>query len=245
MTAPISLGRLLRHRLILSATLVAFLTVGCSSDQTEHRPGGPSGKRPPFAPLAGQEVFFNGQITAELTVGQGPGFERKPASEDEPAGSEHQRHGGGGFHMGGGGGGAHSGGQGGYGGSRHGGEGTPMDEASGISSQVERQQLAAMRHAANANPPVMIHLRFTNNGTTQAELLIADFLSPLGNFVVDPEKLILAPGQTLEEEPMTSRLAGEISGTTVTLALRLAGQGEKKNIALSIAPHGAPELPPR
>ena len=97
-----------------------------------------------------------------------------------------------------------------------------------------------MRHAANANPPVMIHLRFTNNGTTQAELLVADFLSPLGNFVIEPEKLTLAPGQTLEVEPMTSRLVGEISQATVTLALRLAGHGEKKSIVLNLAPEPPP-----
>jgi len=89
----------------------------------------------------------------------------------------------------------------------------------------------------------MIHLRFTNNGTAKAELLIADFLSPLGNFVVEPEKLSLEPGQTIEVEPMTSRLAGEISGATVTLALRLAGQGEKKNVVLVIVPEPTPETP--
>ncbi len=85
----------------------------------------------------------------------------------------------------------------------------------------------------------MIHLRFTNHGITKAELLIADFLSPLGNFVVTPDKLSLEPGQSAEVEPMTSRIAGEISGATVTLALRLAGQGERKNIVLTITPHAA------
>lgn len=97
-----------------------------------------------------------------------------------------------------------------------------------------------MRRAANPNPPVMIHLRFTNNGTTKADLLIADFLSPLGNFVVEPDKLSLEPGQTLEVEPMTSRLAGEISGAAVTLALRLNGQGEKKIIQLILVPAAGP-----
>lgn len=109
---------------------------------------------------------------------------------------------------------------------------------------VERQQMSAMRHAANPNPPVMIHLRFTNHGPARAELLVADFLSPLGNFVVEPEKLALEPEQTVEVEPMTSRLVGDISSATVTLALRLAGQGEKKNIVLNVVAEKAPAAAP-
>ena len=191
-------------------------------------------------PLAGKDTFFNGQITAELSVGNGPAFDGKPAKENDEAGTEHKhRGGGGGFHLGGGG--------GGEGGGRHhgGGDGDSGDQSGDMSAQVEREHLQAMRHsAASTNPPVMIHLRFTNNGTTRADLLIADFLSPLGNFVVEPDKLVLEPGQTVEVEPMTSRLAGEISGTSVTLALRLAGQGERKEIALTLVPEAVPAPAP-
>ena len=170
-------------------------------------------------------------------MGNGPGFDSKPAKENEGDGAEHKHHGGGGgFHMGGGGGG---------GGRHHGGDGDSDGQSGDMSAQAEREHLQAMRHsAASTNPPVMIHLRFTNNGATHADLLIADFLSPLGNFVVQPEKLALEPGQTVEVEPMTSRLVGEISGTTVTLALRLAGLGEKKIIPLSIVPGATPGPPP-
>ena len=241
------MSKFFRHGLIPLSMLIAFFATGCSSDQPEHRHGGPGGKRPSAPPLAGKETFFNGQITAELTVGHGPGFERKPDKEADASDTEPKPHGsGGGFSMGGGGGGMHAGG-----GSRGGGGNRHRDndssgggDSGGTSDPVERQQVSSMRHAANPNPPVMIHLRFTNNGATKAELLIADFLSPLGNFVVEPEKLSLEPGQTVEVEPMTSRLDADIASATVTLALRLAGQGEKKNVVLTIVPQATPETPP-
>lgn len=225
-----------RNRLFLTAGLLAFFLGGCSSDGPGPHAGGPAQKGHRTPPLAGQDTFFDGQITAELTVGRGAGFDRKHSGDGGEPGPERRPHGGGGgFHMGMGG-----GGPGGPAGGR-------PDEAGGMSGQIERERAMAMRHSANLNPPVMIHLRFTNHGAAPAELLIADFLSPLGNFVIEPEKLTLAPGQTLEVEPMTSRLAGDISQATVTLALRLAGRGEKKNIVLSLVPEppaGAPPNPP-
>lgn len=90
----------------------------------------------------------------------------------------------------------------------------------------------------------MIHLRFINHGTTSADLIITDFLSPLGNFVVEPDKLTLAPGQTIEVEPMTSRIAGEMPGTSVTLALHLNGQSERKSIPLAVKPGNTPPQSP-
>jgi hypothetical protein len=95
--------------------------------------------------------------------------------------------------------------------------------------------------------PVMIHLRFTNHGTAAVELQIADFVSPLGNFVVRPEKLTLEPGQSLETEPMTSQLAGAFSEVTATLVLRLDGRAEKKSFPLKAAadPTAQAPNPPR
>ena len=231
MTAP--LHRHVRFGLILTIAGFVALSPGCSSDAPDRRAEGPPHPRKPAPPLVGKEIFFNGQITAELNVGAGQGFEGRAAKENDGSPGEHMSHGGG-MLLGGGGGGRHYGGDRDFGG-----------QETDPSAQAEREHMQAMRHsAANTNPPVMIHLRFTNKGNTRADLLIADFLSPLGNFVVEPDHLALEPGQTLEVEPMTSRLAGEISGTTVTLALRLAGQGEKKDVALSLASEAAPEPPP-
>jgi hypothetical protein len=101
--------------------------------------------------------------------------------------------------------------------------------------------MAARRADRNNSPPVIIHLRFTNNGSTPTEIVIADFLSPLGNFVVTPEKLTLQPGQAVEVEPMTSRLAGEVTGGEISLSLRQGSRRETKVITLK--PEPTPSTP--
>jgi hypothetical protein len=82
----------------------------------------------------------------------------------------------------------------------------------------------------------MIHLRFTNRGTEPVELRITDFLSPLGNFVVTPEKLTLAAGASAEVEPMTSGLAGQVAGGEITLKLQIADKRETKLVPLHVDP---------
>ena len=81
--------------------------------------------------------------------------------------------------------------------------------------------------------PVMIHLLFTNHGTAPVTLIIDDFVSPLGNFAVRPEQLIIPPGQTLETDPMTSQLAGALSEADATLVLRIGTKTEKKTFHLN------------
>jgi hypothetical protein len=93
--------------------------------------------------------------------------------------------------------------------------------------------------------PVLIHLRFTNQGQTAVTLWIDDFVSPLGNFAVRPEKLELAPGQALETDPMTSQLAGAFAETDVTLALRLGPKADKRTFRLkAVPPPAAKDAPP-
>lgn len=142
-------------------------------------------------------------------------------------------HGGGGGGYGGRGGGGYGGGEGG---------GPP---SGGPGSDPEAAQAAASRRAALAGsqPPVLIHLKLTNQGSEPVNLVIPDFLSPLGNFVVEPEKLTLEPGQSQEVEPMTSRLAGDVQETTVTLTLHIPGHTEKKVITLRAVPPPAGAAP--
>ena len=90
---------------------------------------------------------------------------------------------------------------------------------------------ASLRPAA---PPVMIHLRFTNHGPETVELRVADFLSPLGNFVVQPDVLAIAPGATIATEPLSSTLARQNPGGDLTLRLRLEGREETKAVPLEI-----------
>ncbi len=216
--------------LFLCAALL--LAAGCASDD-DRPPSREAGKhREHFPTMAGQETFFKGGLTAEILVGAMTGFDR--GGDGTAMGGEHggRRHGGGGMHMSG---------MGGGGGRRHGGgdgEARPGDD------DPNRAQSQATRRASNmGSPPVMIHLRFVNNGAEKLDVVIADFLSPLGNFVVQPEKFSLDPGQALTAEPMTSRLAGEPGGGEITLSLKAGGVTETKTITLALQPEPAAPSP--
>ncbi len=202
MHPPAFLGRFA----VMSFLALAF--AGCSSDGGPGERGSSGPRRKPPTPMAGHESFFAGQILAEISVGTeglpqvGPG---------EGGGSR----GGGMGRRGGGGGGGRlniAGGGGGISGDIGG--GIPMGGGGGMGR------------------PVMIHLRFTNQGPGTVTLTIDDFVSPLGNFAVRPEKLVLEPGQSLATEPMTSQLAGEFSETNATLVLRVGPKAEKKTFTL-------------
>jgi hypothetical protein len=225
---------------LLAAVALLSLVAGCEGDQAYRKAAESRQHAKPPPPLAGKETFFDGRITAELQTGAGFGDAGK-LDESTPG------TGGGGRH-GGGGGGMHMGGGGGGGGGRHGGGGgggRSPDSDPSVSDSIEQDQIMNMRRAAaSGGPPVIIHLRFTNNGTAHADLAITDFLSELGNFVVQPEKLALDPGQSAEVEPMTSRLAGEIAQADITLTLSLDGHAEKKVITLFLVPTPPPSATP-
>src|SRR6478736_8329011 len=161
------------------ALALLLLAAGCASDNDHPRPPH-GGQARNFTPIGGQETFFNGAITAEVLVGAMTGF--TPGGPGGGGGSSGRKHhGGGGMHGGGGGGpGGGPRGEGGWGGM----EGPDSDPASGGNTEARRAD-------AMGSPPVMIHLRFTNHGPEKTDLVIADFLSPLGNFAVRPDRLAL------------------------------------------------------
>lgn len=134
-----------------------------------------------------------------------------------------------------------AGGTGGFGGNIAG--GVPFGEGGRPSRDFGGAPAAGPRLMPGGGRPVMIHLRFTNHGTAPVDLRITDFLSPLGNFAVRPEKLTLAPGQSLETEPMTSQLAGAFTEVMATLVLRLDGRAEKKGFPLKALPAPAAQTP--
>jgi len=219
-----------------AALALLLLAAGCASDHDRPRPprGGPAKN---FTPIGGQETFFNGAITAEVLVGAMTGFTPGEPGAGSGGGGGKKHHGGG-MHMGGGmgpGGGGRpgGGGEGGWGGMN----GPDGDPASAGSQELRRAD-------AMGGPPVMIHLRFTNHGPEKADLIIADFLSLLGNFVVHPDQLTLDPGQSVAVEPMTSRLAGEVTGGEVSLSLKLGKARETKTVTLEPKPAAAPPPQP-
>lgn len=214
----------MRVGLLPLAVLFASFTAGCHSDPGPGRRGGPAGARAkPPAPMAGQDTFFDGQILAEIHVGTDGMPDAAPEGSGPGGESEGRRRRGGGSGRV-----SVAGGTGGFGGNVAG--GVPFGE--GGRPARDFSGAPGPRPMLGGGRPVMIHLRFTNHGTTAVELHITDFLSPLGNFVVRPEKLTLEPGQSLETEPMTSQLAGAFSEVTATLALRLDGRAEKRSFSL-------------
>jgi len=98
-----------------------------------------------------------------------------------------------------GGGGGRRGGRGGGGGERRGGEG-----GAPASTSAESGRGPAIR-ASNA-PAVQLRLRLTNHGNEPVDVEVLDFNSQLGNFVVQPAKISLPPGEPTEADPMLSRL---------------------------------------
>lgn len=227
----------MRVGLLPLAVLFASLAAGCSSDPVPAHRGGPAEARvKPPAPLGGEDAFFDGLILAEIHVGTDGMPEATPEGRGPEGGGEsRRRHGGGSGRM------SVAGGSGGFGGNIAG--GVPFGEGGRPSREFGGAPAAGMRPMPGGGRPVMIHLRFTNHGTAAVELHITDFLSPLGNFAVRPEKLALEPGQSREAEPMTSQLAGAFSEVTATLVLRLDGRVEKKSFLLKSLPDPGAQAP--
>lgn len=212
----------LRVLTLSSLGLLLVAVTGCSSDSGPGRPAGRSAHLKPVVPLAGQDSFFAGKLLAQLTVGDGFGPAGQPEGNHESGGRRGGGGHGGGISFGGGAGGMHGGGR------RERDPESLAGENPGPDNP--RPMMGSMA------PPVMIHLRFTNQGPVRIELRIDDFSSPLGNFAVQPEKLTLDPGQSLETEPMSSRLGESLAETDATLALRLGDQVERKVIVLRAVP---------
>jgi len=200
--------------------LFCLITAGCTTEDRPRR--GPGGQQP-MATLAGRESFFSGRITAEVQIGAMTGFVRTGASSkdgaDEPARPGRRRSGGMGGGMGGG----------------PGGHEREQDD-------TERPRPSRPRMQGDGSPPVAIHLRLTNESTGPVEVEITDFNSALGNFAVQPSHLILTPSQSLEVEPMGSRLANDATSGEISLSLRLDGVKETKilNVQAKPAPPAAP-----
>jgi hypothetical protein len=187
-------------------------------------------------------VFFDGEIEAETLLARaGARWDRK---EETSSGDQGHRGGGrgsgfsggmsgGGMHMGSGGG----GGGGGRGGGRHGGGGGgqgdgPTGDGGGQAPPI---------HAIN-QPPVTLRLRLTNHGPTAVDIEVVDFNSALGDFAVQPEKITVQPGASVEADPMVSRLG--IPAEEIPLTVKLKAGSRTEQQVLTLRPQKAPaEVP--
>jgi hypothetical protein len=171
-------------------------------------------------------TFFAGKIEAEVLLGRSAFVPR--VDGPTPGGRGREGRGSGGFSAGMGGGGPRGGGGGmGGGGGRDGGGGGEMSRPRPEADGGPRPNI----QASNA-PPVQFRLRLTNHGSEPVEIEVPDFNSTLGNFVVQPRKLSIPAGGSVEADPMTSRLAAAGAEVSLTLGLRVQSQTEKQVLTL-------------
>lgn len=208
----------------LAAGLLILLLASCASDDRPRRGAPPQ----PPQPIAGEASYFAGQLVASIRVGSE--FQR-PAGGPEDGGRGGRegggRRGGDGSGMSFGGGAGpmrFGGGGGGPGGGGRGERGAgPPGEIEGGGPRVR---------PANGLP-LMIHVKLHNAGAAPIEVAVRNFVSPLGNFVVQPATLTVPAGESAEFSPMTSFVQGDLPDEMpATLTLRVAGQTEKQIVVL-------------
>jgi len=158
--------------------------------------------------MRGDVTFFDGQLRAEATVSRGRAIAF--TGTHEGAGGGGRAHGGGGM-------GRHH---------RGGGESAPL---SGDDSDSGARP---MRGAGGSVPPVTLRLRLENTSKAPIDVQIRDVKSDLGDFAVRPERLLLAPDQAAEVDPMVSELGVTSDEIPVTLVLRAGGKTETENLVL-------------
>ena len=181
-------------------------------------------------------MFFGGHVEVEALLAQaGAKWDR---SDESGGGSNPESSGSGGhFSAGGGAGGGHGGGHRGGG---HGGGGGGGSSEGGDEEVVQR---VPPIHAAN-QPGVQLRLRLTNHGDALIVAEVVDFNSDLGDFVVEPEKIAVQPGESVETDPMVSRLGVGADEIPLTVKLRLEGQTDQQVLTLKAVKEKPPAPPP-
>lgn len=106
------------------------------------------------------------------------------------------------------------------------------NRAIGEALPTDGRKLGQIGELGSNEAPVTLIVSFQNTGSETITLAIRDVTSPLGNFVPQPRQLILNPGQTLDLEPMISRLGVISAEIPLTLALKLGDKKEFQVIVL-------------
>lgn len=230
----------MHHRFIrpINLFLVVFAAgwlAGCQSANSRVLRTGGTGGAPMTAgeelatpnpkPMDAQATFFNGQIGVEAMLAKSDVVWKNPSA------TEGEERSGGGFSGGFGGGGGRRGGGGGGGRRGGGGSNAPQQTASDAGPRAP-----AIR--ASNEPPVQLRLRLTNHSDAAVEAEVLDFNSDLGNFAVQPEKITLPSHESVEADPMTSRLGvPAIEEIPLTLRLRIGGKnGQTETQVLKLRP---------
>ncbi len=91
-------------------------------------------------------------------------------------------------------------------------------------------------------PPVTLHLILTNTGNETVTVEMIDFISDLGNFALDPDKLEIPAGGTVEPTSMVSQLGvtADVIPFKVTLRLGKAKESQTVQVKVLSAPGSQP-----
>jgi hypothetical protein len=111
------------------------------------------------------------------------------------------------------------------------------DESATDDVKITPEMVDEMRTRRAESPiqPIVLWLQLTNTAGHPLSVEIDDFNSDLGNFAVQPEQVALIPGQSVEAEPMISRLGVTSLNIPVTITLRLNGKTETHVLTLQPA----------
>ena len=221
----------------LTLTLLLLGFAACEGERPNRPPPGAMGSndggRAAIQRMEAQGMFFDGRIEIEAMLAPAGVKWSRDAESGSSGGSSRQGRGGGfggGLSMGGGGGGGRGGGRG-HGGGRGGGQPEGGDDSS--------VQHAPPIQASNL-PPIQLRLRLTNHGDAPADVAVVDFNSALGNFVVEPPKITVKPAESVEAEPMVSRLGISTQEIPLTVKLHMAGRTEQQVLTLRVVKEPAP-----
>lgn len=185
---------------------VLLLTGACS---TPHGPEGRlHGEALPPVSLAGESHFFGEKlfVVATLRNTERPRLERPPGAPE-------------GRRRSGGGGGGQSGDGPGGGGPRR-------------MMADDPDQPVGMRMRAARGPTLTLKLTLNNTSNEPLTVVIRDVKSELGNFAARPERVTLAPQESIELDPMFPLADSVVGNIPLTLALRSAEQTESQTVML-------------
>jgi hypothetical protein len=222
----------------LSVLLIGLGFAACGGERPHRpRPGDEGDAAVAMTRMEAKGMFFGGQVEVEALLARaGTHWSREDGGNGgSTSGRSGRGGGGGGFHGGMGMGGM----RGGYGGGRggRGREGGGMEEDGGSEGGARPPPMRVSNQA-----PIVFRLRLTNHGAAPVDIEVVDFDSVLGNFVVQPEKITVKPGESVEAEPMVSRLGAPSAEVPLTVNLQAGGHAEKQVLTLRAVKEAPPPV---
>ena len=109
-------------------------------------------------------------------------------------------------------------------------------------AEEEEQGLFLPRMRNSTLPPVALRVRVHNLGTEPVAVSFLECRSYLGNFVVQPEVITIASGESGQPDPMVSLLG--VSGQEIPVTLTLQIDGRKETRTVTLVPVRRPEQTP-